>query len=65
MKLSKIIREKVDEKLKSSKLTNRLFDTEWIAKKQLEFNVPFDLAKGTPVKQTDSEVLHSVSVLLI
>ena len=49
-------------KLKSSKLPSRLFDTEWIAKKQEEFNVPFDLGKGsTPVKQTDSEALHSVS----
>ena len=63
LKLSKIIREKVEEKLKSSKLQSRLFDTEWIAKKQVEFNTPFDLAKGTtPVKQTDSEALHSVSI---
>ena len=63
MKLSKIIREKVEEKLKSSKLTNRLFDTEWIAKKQVEFNSPFDLAKGppTPVKQVDAANLNLVS----
>ena len=53
-------------KLKSSKLTSRLFDTEWISKKQEEFNVPFDLAKGpAPVKQTDSEALHSVSLVKI
>ena len=66
LKLSKILSTKVEGKrnnLKSYEHKKHLFDTEWIAKKQAEFNTPFDLAKSspTPVKKTDS-VLRLVSL---
>ena len=62
LKLSKILANKVEKKLKSSEHSNRLFDTEWISLKQAEFSQPFDLAKGpaTPVKDS----LQKVSQLM-
>jgi hypothetical protein len=62
LKLSKILANKVEKKLKSSEHSNRLFDTEWISQKQAEFSQPFDLAKGpaTPVKES----LQKVSQLM-
>ena len=68
LKLSKILSNKVEGKrnnLKSYEHKKHLSDTEWIAKKQAEFNTPFDLAKSPPTSVNQSYLnLHLVSLAI-